>query len=96
VTLAQQFFYLILSPSEAMKDIAWKPSYDGISLIVALEFVMIAIAAALILEKLQISGPHSDTLTTMLSFGLILAPIPWSSYSLSQVGNKVVACETCV
>ena len=73
LSLSQRFLKLIVAPSEAMKDIAQAPSYDGISVIVIVEIILASIAAAMILQKFQITGPQSDTIMSLILGALTLS-----------------------
>lgn len=70
---AQRFLKLLSSPSEAMEDIASAPSYEGIVMITIAEFVIISVVMMIVSQKIEISGPHSLTITNMLSAALTLA-----------------------
>lgn len=72
-SLPLRFYKLLTAPSKAMKDIALAPDYAGILAIIAAQFVLFSFAIAMVLQKIQISGPYSQTLSGMLSGVLVLA-----------------------
>jgi hypothetical protein len=84
-SLVHRFLRLLISPSEAMKDIAFAPSYEGIVGIFIAEIVILIVSLDFILQKIEFSGPYADTAMTVLQnvsvlaipFGLVLFLIRW-------------------
>lgn len=90
-SLAQRFYKLLTAPSEAMKDIALAPDYEGVLVVIALEVVFLSVAVVIMLQKIQISGPYAETIWGMVSgllvaaiivSGVIILPIKWLIKSL--------------
>jgi hypothetical protein len=50
-----------------MRDIAFSPDYGGIVVVLALDFVLLSVGLAVILQKIQFSGPHAETISGILS-----------------------------
>jgi hypothetical protein len=73
-SLAQRFYKLLTSPSEAMRDIALAPDYEGVLVVIALNIVVLSVAVGIALQKIQFSGPHAETISGMVS-GLLIAAI---------------------
>ncbi len=73
-SLAQRFYKLLTAPSEAMNDIALAPDYEGVLIILVLDFVFLAVGVAMVLQKFHFSGPHAQTISGMVS-GLLAAAI---------------------
>jgi hypothetical protein len=71
-SLTQRFYKLLTAPSEAMRDIALAPDYEGVLVVIALNIVFLSVAAGIILQKIQFSGPHAETISGMVS-GLLIA-----------------------
>jgi hypothetical protein len=75
----QRFFKLLVSPSEAMRDIAGAPDYGGVIGILALEFIVSAVVVWVIVQKINFVGLGSNgakvwaVLTLVLGFAVILA-----------------------
>jgi hypothetical protein len=74
-TLSQKFYKLLVSPSDAMKDIALAPDYGGITVIVVAEALLLFISVAIVLQKFHFYGPYADRISTMLSGILVLTTI---------------------
>jgi hypothetical protein len=55
-----------------MKDIAWTPEYDGILIIITAKFVILSITMAMVLQKIELSGPYSAPINNIVSAGLFL------------------------
>ncbi len=73
-SLTQRFYKLLTSPSEAMRDIALAPDYEGVLVVIALNIVFLSVAVGIALQKIQFSGPHAETISGMVS-GLLIAVI---------------------
>jgi hypothetical protein len=73
-SLAQRFYKLLTSPSEAMRDIAFAPDYYGVLVVIAFQVVYLSAAVAMVFQKIRFSGPYATTLSGMLS-GLLVAAI---------------------
>ena len=73
-SLAQRFYKLLTSPSEAMRDIAFAPDYYGVLVVIAFEVVYLSVAVVMVFQKIRFSGPYATTLSGMLS-GLLVAAI---------------------
>ena len=73
-SLAQRFYKLLTSPSEAMRDIAFAPDYYGVLVVIAFEVVYLSAAVVMVFQKIRFSGPYATTLSGMLS-GLLVAAI---------------------
>jgi len=73
-SLTQRFYKLLTAPSEAMRDIALAPDYEGVLVVIAANIVFLSVAAGIILQKIQFSGPHAETISGMVS-GLLIAAI---------------------
>ena len=71
-SLTQRFYKLLTAPSEAMRDIALAPDYGGVLVVIALNIVFLSVAAGIILQKIQFSGPHAETISDIVS-GLLIA-----------------------
>lgn len=67
LSLTQRFYKLLTAPSEAMEDIALSPDYDGILVLLALNSVLVSIALAIALQKIQFSGPHAEAVSNIVS-----------------------------
>jgi hypothetical protein len=78
-SLSQRFHKLLTSPSEAMKDVAFSADYEGIFVIIVIEAVLYSVSIALILQRIQITGPHaamvSSLVTSIMAFTIVLAVI---------------------
>jgi len=72
-SLTQRFYKLLTAPSEAMRDIALAPDYEGVLVVIALDVVLLSVAAGIILQKIQFSGPHAEEISAMVSDLLIAA-----------------------
>jgi hypothetical protein len=73
-SLAQRFYKLLTAPSEAMRDIALAPDYEGVLVVIVLNIVFFSVAVGIILQKIQFSGPHAETISGIVS-GLLIAAI---------------------
>jgi len=73
-SLAQRFKKLLRKPSEAMKDIALAPDYEGIFVLIVIEFVLTSVVVAITMQKFQLSGPYAETISGEVS-GLLVATI---------------------
>ncbi len=73
-SLTQRFHKLLTAPSEAMKDIALAPDYEGVLIVIASNIVFLSVAVGIALQKIQFSGPHAETISGMVS-GLLMAAI---------------------
>jgi hypothetical protein len=73
-SLTQRFYKLLTAPSEVMRDIALAPDYGGVLVIIALEFVFLAVVVVMVLQKIRFSGPYAETIWGMVS-GLLVAAI---------------------
>jgi hypothetical protein len=71
-SLTQRFYKLLTAPSEAMRDIALAPDYEAVLVVIALDIVFLSVAAGIILQKIQFSGPHAETISGIVS-GLLIA-----------------------
>lgn len=56
-SMVQRFYKLLISPSDAMQDIALAPDYGGVIVIVALQFIVTVVALWEVIQKLQLVGP---------------------------------------
>lgn len=89
-SIARRFLKILTSPSEAMKDIALAPSYGGITVIVVGEIILISISAAIILQKIQILGSHSEIIMDLLSIGLMLSPFLGGAFRVFKWAVKAL------
>jgi len=71
-SLTQRFYKLLTAPSEAMRDIALAPDYEGVLVVIVLEVVFLSVALVMVLQKIQLSGPNTETIMGMVS-GLLVA-----------------------
>jgi hypothetical protein len=67
-SVLQRLYKLIVSPSEAMKDIGLAPDYSGPMLLVILETIFGSVALALVFQKIQLIG---DSQTVSRVWGLV-------------------------
>jgi len=66
-SVVQRFYKLLISPSEAMQDIALAPDYGGVIILVVLRFIVAAVAVWTVIQKLQLVGPP-DRLSIIWGF----------------------------
>lgn len=89
-SLTQRLYKLLTAPSEAMRDIAFAPDYEGVFVIIAVEFVLLSIGIAMVLQKIQFFGPNAGRISGMVSgilgvaifLLLILSAVMWLIKSL--------------
>lgn len=55
----QRFYKLIVSPQEAMQDIAGTPDYGGVVVLIILEILIVSITLWAVLQKFQFVGPQN-------------------------------------
>lgn len=72
-SLTQRFYRLLTAPSEAMRDIALAPEYEGIFVIFAVRIILASVSIALALQKIRFSGPYAETISDMVAGVLPLA-----------------------
>jgi len=83
--LPQRLYRVLFSPSEVMKDIALAPDYDGVVVIMVLQFVYSAIMVSGVLSKFHFTGPYAAQISDFVSLviglaivlGVILLPVRW-------------------
>lgn len=89
-SMIERFLKLLISPSEAMKDIALAPSYEGIAVICIAEAFTLIVTLELVFQKIKISGPYSNMAIGMIQsimvlailFGVVIFIIKWAVKSL--------------
>ncbi len=87
---AQRLLKLLTSPSEAMKDIASAPSYEGIAIVLVATLVFSSIYSWEVIQKMEVSGPYSSDVISYISatlgwaviLGTILFVIKWAIKSV--------------
>ncbi len=85
-----RFLKLLISPSEAMKDIALAPSYEGIAVICIAQAFILIVSLELVFQKIEITGPYTNMVTGLIQnimilailFGLVIFAIRWAVKSL--------------
>ncbi len=90
LSLTQRFYKLLTAPSEAMRDIALAPDYEGIIVVLALDFVLLAVTLGLVMQKIRLSGPYAGRVGGMLSgilavavfIAVIILAVKWAVKSL--------------
>jgi hypothetical protein len=67
----------VVSPSEAMEDVALAPEYGGVFAVLIAEMVLAGVGVALVLQKIQIAGSSASevnaAVSVILELGLMLA-----------------------
>ncbi len=58
-TTLQRFYKLVVSPKEAMQDIAAAPDYGGVIVLLILEILIVSITLWVALQKFQFVGPQN-------------------------------------
>ena len=89
-SLIQRFYKLLTAPSEAMEDIALAPDYEGVLVVLGLDFVFMSAIVAVVLQKFHYSGPYAQTISGMVSgilaiaifIALVLLAVKWVIKSL--------------
>jgi len=81
-----------------MRDIALAPDYTGYFAILALQFVLTAVAVAMVMQKIQIAGTYAVQITSMLNvilgiaivIAVILVIIKWlvKSFIVKYAGDS--------
>jgi hypothetical protein len=71
----QRFFKLITSPSEAMKDIALAPEYDGVLVLIILQSIIGAVTLVMVRQKLQFYGENAANINSLLNLFLTIAGV---------------------
>jgi len=71
-SLTQRFYKLLTAPSEAMRDIALAPDYEGVAIIIVMELVSAILAIALVLQKIHFVGEYANTVMGFVTLGLTL------------------------
>jgi hypothetical protein len=75
-TLTQRFYKLLTSPSEAMRDIAFSPDYEGFFLIFVMEIVLVSVTLWLVFQKIHFVGEHASAIigsvTGVIFFAVVL------------------------
>jgi hypothetical protein len=75
-TLTQRFYKLLTSPSEAMRDIAFAPDYEGFFLIFVMEIVLVSVTLWLVFQKIHFVGEHAGAIigsvTGVIFFAVVL------------------------
>lgn len=76
-TMFQRFYKLIVSPQEAMADIASAPDYSGVVVLLMLEIVIASVAVWAIMQKFQLIGAQSSVsmIWSIISGALVVAMI---------------------
>jgi len=81
-SMLTRFAKLVVSPSEAMKDIAFSPDYSGPITIIILETIVATILIATFLSRINVVGAPSDfstiwgnILSLVVGILVVLAPI---------------------
>jgi len=74
-----------------MRDIALAPDYTGYFAILALQFVLTAVAVAMVMQKIQIAGTYAGQITSMVNVILGIAMVIDSGHH--QVVSKVLHCK---
>jgi len=71
-SLTQRFYKLLTSPSEAMRDIALVPDYEGVVVIIVMELILAVSAIALVFQKIHFVGKHANTIMGFVALGVTL------------------------
>jgi len=72
LSLPQRFYKLLTAPSEAMRDIALAPDYEGAVVIIAVKLILAILAVVLVLQKIHFIGEHANAMMSFVTLGLIL------------------------
>jgi len=72
LSTSKRLLKLLISPSEAMKDIALAPTYEGIAVIFIADALVVIVGVWLVLQRIQIFGPNSNTVMGLASSALVL------------------------
>ncbi len=65
--LTQRFYKLLTAPSEAMRDIALAPDYEGIFVVIAVEFILLSIGIVMVMQRIQFLGPNAGSISNLVS-----------------------------
>lgn len=73
----QRLYKLLVSPREAMEDIALAPDYGGIGAIVVFWAVLSVFSAVLVFQRIQFVGVYAETImgdvSLILTFGVVFS-----------------------
>ncbi len=73
-----RFIKMLTSPRDAMDDIAKAPDYDGVTIIIILQIILVIFGAGLALQKLQFTGSHQaqieNVMFSFLAITVVIAP----------------------
>ena len=89
--MIQRFYKLIVSPSEAMKDIGKAPDYSGPLILVILRMIIGAIAVALAFQKIQWIGDSgiisqaSGILSGVIALAVVISVFLLIAYWLAKI-----------
>jgi hypothetical protein len=84
----QRLYKVVVSPSEAMRDIGLAPEYGGPSLLVILEIILFAASVSLAFQKIQLTGDSqmvsqvSGILSAVLAIAVLLSVVVYVAYWL--------------
>lgn len=98
-SMVQRFYKLIVSPSEAMKDIGKAPDYSGPLILVILRMIIGAIAVALAFQKIQWIGDSgiisqaSGILSGVIALAVVISVFLLIAYWLGKSFIVKHACD---
>jgi hypothetical protein len=71
----QRLWKLVVSPTEAMRDIALAPDYEGFACVAIIAFVLFVITWALFLQKIHVTGSYASSVVGTITGVIIVAAI---------------------
>lgn len=93
---SQRFLKLLTSPSEAMKDIASSPSYEGIAVFLLAEFVLSSVLTGIAFQKFEFSGPYSSAIIIFVTNVLVLTVLlAWILLAIKWVVKSYIVKYAC-
>lgn len=66
-------YRLVVSPSEAMQDIALAPDYAGVFAVLFAEFILLGVSFAVVFSKFQLVGPYASEVGSFIATVLVIA-----------------------
>jgi hypothetical protein len=98
-SMLQRFYKLIVSPSEAMKDIGLWPEYGGPLVLVILETVLAAATVSLAFQKIQWTGDPQiisqvqNTISEVITLAVVLSAVLFLAFWLVKSWLVKALCD---
>jgi hypothetical protein len=99
-SMFQRFYRLVVSPSDAMKDIGLCPDYGGPLVLVILEIILAAVTVSLVFQKIQWTGDSQliaqaqSIVSDVIAIAVLISVVLFLAFWLLKSWLVKASCDT--